>query len=721
MPATGAPVGNVILTAESDHARAVLKLAAGAVDIYAQPITDPALFADVAAHPEIAYSLSYSSYRDIRFNTYARSSDPFVPEFDDGRLNPFAVPAIREAMNWLIDRDYLVKQYLGGLGTPRYTALGTAFPMPLSVTRTSLRPSRPTMHTIPPGRPRYHRGRDDEGRRRVSEGRWYYQGQAVEIIALIQTDLAPYPAAGHYVADLLEGLGFQVTRLVMTAAEAAPIWLYGDPGRGEFHFYTGDWAYTGIVRDQAGIFDQMYTHRVMTAYPLWRILEDQLLAWPDLDRASRMLRNREFTTMEEREELFETALWEAMKFSNCVWLMDVAGASAYRHNVAVAADLATGIVDPIWAYTAHFHDEGTPVWRYTLRVELPGLLVESWNPVAGSTKTYDLFVTRALGDAGLLPDPRTGLFWPQRIESAQVVVKTGLPVARTLDWLTLDFADEIVVPEDAWADWDPVKQRFITVKERFPEGTTALRKSVVTYPADLFETPLHDGSTLSPGDFVMAMIMRFDRGRRPAPSMIPARKAPLEDFLKTFKGVRIVSLEPNLVIETYSDLWHMDAELNVTPWFPAYGSCDWTGFWHMVTVGWLAEKNTELAFSREKAATLSVPWADYTRGTSLPVLEKWLEWAAFVNFIPYSSTLGNYVTAAEAAERWFNLTEWYSEMGHFWVGSGPYLLKTVSPLAKIVVLKRFEEYPDPSDKWFFLTQPLEQTTAMTTDIAQEPR
>jgi peptide/nickel transport system substrate-binding protein len=512
-----------------------------------------------------------------------------------------------------------------------------------------------------------------------NEGRWYYQGQAVEIIALIQTDLAPYPAAGHYLADLLEGLGFQVTRLVMTAAEAAPIWLYGDPGRGEFHFYTGDWAYSGIVRDQAGIFDQMYTHRVMTTYPLWRILEDQLLAWPDLDRASRMLRNREFTTMEEREELFETALWEAMKFSNCVWLMDVAGASAYRHNVAVAADAATGIVDPIWAYTAHFHDEGTPVWRYTLRVELPGLLVESWNPVAGSTKTYDLFVTRALGDAGLLPDPRTGLFWPQRIESAQVVVKKGLPVARTLDWLTLDFADEIVVPEDAWADWDPVKQRFITVKERFPEGTTALRKSVVTYPADLFETPLHDGSTLSPGDFVMAMIMRFDRGKETSPVYDPARKAPLEDFLKTFKGVRIVSLEPNLVIETYSDLWQMDAELNVTPWFPAYGSCDWTGFWHMVAVGWLAEKNTELAFSREKAATLSVPWADYTRGTSLPVLEKWLEWAAFVNFIPYSSTLGDYVTAAEAAERWFNLTEWYLEMGHFWVGSGPYAQDRQSP------------------------------------------
>ena len=706
IPATGAPVGTVILTAEPDHARAVLKLAAGAIDIYAQPITDAVLFTDIAAHSEIDYVLNYGSYQDIRFNTYATSKAPFVPEFDDGRLNPFAIPEIREAMNWLIDRDYMVKEYLGGMGTAKYTALGTAFP-DAAERYPHIVEAIEAHYAHDPARAAAIIATEMGKVGAVFEdGKWHYKGERVEIIALIQADLPPYPAAGHYVADRIESLGLLVTRLVRTAAEAAPVWLYGDPAKGEFHFYTGDWTYPAIPRDQAGIFDQMYTHRVMTGYPLWKILEEQLLDWPDLDKASRMLRNREFATMDEREELFETVLWEAMKFSNCIWLMDIAGASAYRHNVSVAVDVATGIGDPMWAFTAHFHDEGTPVWRYSLRIELPSLLVESWNPVAGSGKTYGLFITRALGDTGLLPDPRSGLYWPQRIESAAVVVKQGLPVVKTLAWLSLDFADEIVVPPDAWADWDPVKQRFITVAERFSGGTTALRKSVVTYPEDIFETPLHDGSTLSPGDFVMALIMRFDRAKEASLIYDPAQKAPLEDFLKTFKGVRIVSLEPNLVVETYSDVWHMDAELNVTHWFPAYGTYDWTGFWHMTTVGWLAEKNMELAFSLEKATTLSVPWADYTRGTSLPILEKWLEWAAYVNFIPYTPTMGNYVTPAEAAERWFNLQNWYSDMGHFWVSSGPYLLKTVSPLAKIVVLKRFEDYPDPSDKWFFLLEPL---------------
>lgn len=721
IPATGAPVGSIIFTAESDHARAVLKLAAGAIDIYAQPITDSVLFADIATHPEIDYALNYGSCRDIRFNTYARSRDPFVPEFDDGRLNPFAVPEIREAMNWLIDRDYMVEEYLGGLGVPKYTALGTAFP-DSSLRYPHIVEAIEAHYAHDPARAAGIIATEmGQAGAVFQDGKWYYNDGQVEIIALIRSDLPPYPEAGHYIADRIESLGFKVTRLVMTAAEAAPIWLYGDPADGQFHFYTGDWTYPAIARDQAGVFDQMYTHRVMSGYPLWKVLEEQLLDWPELDNASRTLSNREFTTMDEREDLFETVLWEAMEFSNCIWLMDIAGASAYRYNVAVTADVAAGISQPTWPYTAHFQEDGIPVWRYTLRLELPGLLVENWNPVAGSARSYDTFMTRALGDAGILPDPRTGLYWPQRVDSAAVTIKQGLPVITTLDWLTLDFAPEIVVPPDAWADWDPVGERFITVEERFPAGTTALRKSVVTYPSDLWDAPLHDGSTISMGDFVMAMIMHFDRGKEASPVYDPACKAPLEEFLQTFKGVRIVSVEPNLVIETYSDAWHMDAELNVTDWFPAYGTCDWTGFWHTVTPGWLAERNTELAFSREKAATLGVPWADYTRGASLPILEKWLDWAVYYSFIPYSPTLGNYVSLEEAARRWSNLHDWYSEMGHFWVGSGPYMLKTVSPVAKIVVLKRFENYPDPSDKWFFLLEPFSPTTTMTADGGQEPR
>jgi peptide/nickel transport system substrate-binding protein len=36
------------------------------------------------------------------------------------RLNPFGVREIREAMNWLLDRDYIVQEIMGGLAIPKY-------------------------------------------------------------------------------------------------------------------------------------------------------------------------------------------------------------------------------------------------------------------------------------------------------------------------------------------------------------------------------------------------------------------------------------------------------------------------------------------------------------------------------------------------------------------------------------------------------------------------
>jgi len=60
-------------------------------------------------------------------------------------------------------------------------------------------------------------------------------------------------------------------------------------------------------------------------------------------------------------------------------------------------------------------------------------------------------------------DPYTGLIWPLRVACADVLVKEGLPVGKTLDWVNLQFAPEIALPDDVWADWDATAQKFLTV------------------------------------------------------------------------------------------------------------------------------------------------------------------------------------------------------------------------------------------------------------------
>ena len=248
------------------------------------------------------------------------------------------------------------------------------------------------------------------------------------------------------------------------------------------------------------------------------------------------------------------------------------------------------------------------MWR------MPSILTEPWNPSQAPTGLRPDADPRH-ADSGTIANPYTGLPMPQRIERAEVTIEEGLPVGQNADWVELHFAPEIPVPADAWADWDPVAQRFITVAEKFPGGTTALRKSVVYYPEDLYSTVFwHDGSPFSVGDIVMGIILTFDRGKPGSPIFDEVEQPVIEAFLRSFKGVRIVSVDP-LVIETYSDTYFLDAELNVSTWFPLYAQGP--GAWHNLALGVRAESQEELAFSTAKADQLDVEWMNFVAGPSL--------------------------------------------------------------------------------------------------------
>jgi peptide/nickel transport system substrate-binding protein len=73
--------------------------------------------------------------------------------------------------------------------------------------------------------------------------------------------------------------------------------------------------------------------------------------------------------------------------------------------------------------------------------------------------------------------------------------------------------------------------------------------------------------------------------------------------------------------------------------------------------------------------------------------------------IPYAPTLGQFVTADEAAARFANLQAWYVARHHLWVGTGPFYLESVYPIEGSVTLARYEAYPDKSDKWARFSAP----------------
>lgn len=672
---SGAWVDEVVAVEEPSAAAAVTRMGVGEIDAYAFAISDADVFATVQDADDLTYANSFGTYSELTFN-------PAGPVFDGtGKLNPFAVPRIREAMNYLVDRDFIAQEIYGGLAAPRYMAITGAFPDYARLVDVVRGLELTYAHNTEKAAIIISEEMEALGAQMV-DGVWNYEDEPVELIFLIRTE-DERQEIGDYVATMLEDLGFVVNRDYRTAAEASPIWIRTDPNEGKFHIYTGGWVTTAISRDQAGNFDFFYTNRGLP-FPLWQNYTPS----EEFDAVAEQLNRRDFQTMDERRELFADALALSMQDSVRIWLVDRLSFSPYRSDVSVSADLAGGL-------------NGSRLWPYTLRrigeeggsltIAMPSIMPEPWNPIAGTNWVYDTMLIRATADVGIMPDPFTGLQWPQRIERADITIKEGLPVARTLDWVDLTFAAQVDVPEDAWIDWDATEQRFISVSEVHPDGLSANLKSVVYYPGDLYDLQWHDGSNLSLGDFVLNMILAFDLAKEESAVFDEAQVPSLESFLSHFKGYRIVQTNP-LIIEYYSDQFALDAELNVNTFFPSAP-------WHSLAVGLLAEAAGDLAFSSDKAAANEVEWMNFIAGPSLEILEGHLNDAVADGNIPYMPTLGEFISGDEATSRWENLNAWYADKEHFWVGIGTLYLEEAFPVEGSVQLLHNANYPDAANKW----------------------
>ncbi|HRT31211.1 MAG TPA: ABC transporter substrate-binding protein, partial [Anaerolineae bacterium] len=494
---------------------------------------------------------------------------------------------------------------------------------------------------------------------------------------------------GDYVANQLEDIGFTVTRDYKTGSEASPIWMRGNPADGLWNFYTGGWITTVVLRNLADNFSFFYTNRGLGT-PLWQAYVND----PEFYKLSERLENSDFKNMEERNQMMARALELSLQDSVRIWLVDSKSITPKRNEVKVAADLYGGV-------------SGSYLWPQTLQREgqvggsmtiaMPSILTEPWNPVAGTNWIYDMMLIRGTGELAYMYDPFTGLIWPQRLERAEVFVQQGLPVVKTLDWVDLQFVDKIEVPADAWVDWDAETQRFLTAGEVYTQTQTALRKSVVYYPKGMFETvKWHDGSNLSMGDFIMYMILTFDRAKEASPVYDASAVADFEGFMAAFKGVKILSEDP-LIIETYSDSYQLDAEMSISDWWPYYAQGQ--GAWHTLALGLMADAAGEATFSAAKADELQVEWLSYIAGPTIEIMKKHLDEVVASGEIPYAPTMSEYVDAAEAQARYANLAEWFRQRGHLWIGTGPFYLERAFPVEGTVILRRFLDYPDMADKW----------------------
>ncbi|MEM1611851.1 MAG: ABC transporter substrate-binding protein [Desulfurococcaceae archaeon] len=731
VPYSGPWVGEVRFYEEPDTAIAVEKLIAGHYDIHFDDIDSATIFRRVQ-EAKLPYAVSYGLYYEITLNyrcvqneTTGEIIEPVFPNPSklprpevEGKIlfNPFCNRRIRYAVHFLMNREFMAEKIAEGLAVPRYTSITPAFPDYGRYADIILAIERELAYNLAKARDIVFEEMPKMGAE-LREGRWYYKGEPVVLIFLIRTEDVRKDI-GDYVASQLERLGFTVLRVYGTSAMLAPYWIRADPDDGTFHLYTGGWITTIVSRDQGSTFGYFYS-KLGRPEPLWQ----KIINTPEFYEVAEKLYYNKFKTLEERRELFEKALWLSVTVENQrIFILHRIAAWARRPNVVLAADLAGGYSGAwLWGWTIRFTDIPKEQNRdKTVRIAIPQLLVEPWNPIGGSNWIFDMTVIRATADIPYYYDPYSGLTWPQWIKKATVYVHEDLPVAKTLDWVDLQRVSEITVPDDAWLfydckgkkiwTWGEAKQNPNITQELFnvPYNFTEppLVKVVVEYDDRLFTGVFkwHDGSPFSIADMVYVFTITFDRVCIGSDLYDSAAIPGFTAWFPTFKGIKIVSTNP-LIIEWYSTAWYMDAE-----WIASDAADDiWPyyaqgpGAWHTVELFAQGERAKIVAFTTSKATALKVPRADFLIPPSQLIDQ--LRSNIDKSYVPYPEVLGKYLTPAEAKARWQNLLAWYDKYKHVWVANGPFYLESFTTAPKTIVLKANREHPLSAAKWEFLGEP----------------
>src|SRR5512138_1298115 len=679
-----------VVSAES----AITQLKAGAIDIYANGLAS----ADFPAIKDagLNYATSNGLYYDIMYN-------PAVLK-DANQLNPFSNRKIREATNWLFDRNYINQEVYAGGGLAKFFPIQTNGPDYADLADTARALESQYAYNPDKAKQVISDEMTGMGATQGSDGTWEYKGNPVTIIFLVRPDSdGTRKPIGDYVTKQLQSVGFKVDEQYKKSSEAAPLVFNSDPAEGQWTAYTAAWSSSIISRDDAGQFQQMFLNTsIQGSQPFLSNVAD-----PEFQKVGDDLYNSNFADMAGRRELLVKAMAMGLQDSLQVWLIDGKNYTPYNTNVQVTADLAAGVEGAqMYPHTVRFVGKEGGVMKWGE----PDQFAEPWNPVAGSNWTFDHAAYDATESGAFVSDPFTGLVWPLNAEKADVTVLSTLPVHKSLDWVTLNTADKIDVPTDAFIDWDVKTQKFITVGEKNPDGLTAKVKSVVTYRADLFDVvKWQDGTPFSVADILLPMIMTFEQANPDSTiydeTVVPAFK----QFQTTFKGFRITSTSP-LTIEYYTDIYQQDAELNAIPMWPG-NTGFWTTFtqgegsWHVMAVANLAEAAGELAYTPDKADAKKIEETNFIGGPSLDILSKHLDEAAGESLVPFAPTLGQYITADQAKAAYDNLKAWYTAHGHFWVGTGPYYLDKVFLTEKTLTLKHYDDYPDLADRFSQFGEP----------------
>ena len=171
------------------------------------------------------------------------------------KFNPFALREIRYAMNWLINRNYIVNNILNGGGAPMFgpqvsgqvDAASRINLVAKALGFTAQGDEQYALKMINDAMNKAAQNLREKGYTlEKKDGVWYFNGQPVTVKVIARSDDPNRLAEGKYIAQLLERAGFDVEILQWTRTQASKTVYSSDPTTLQWHVYTEGWIKSGI-------------------------------------------------------------------------------------------------------------------------------------------------------------------------------------------------------------------------------------------------------------------------------------------------------------------------------------------------------------------------------------------------------------------------------------------------------------------------------------------
>jgi len=582
------------------------------------------------------------------------------PSISD-KFNPFSITELRFALNYLIDRNLIVNELIGGYGNAMISNYGI-----FSADYLSIIEELESFHF------KYNPALADEiisrelegaGAEKV-DGLWYYDGKQIEITFFIRSDDPVRKSIGEILSSEFEKIGFKVNKDFGDLNKAFVVVYGSNPADQKWHLYTEGWGSSGFSKyDSVGLaqmYSPWFSNMPGNNNPTYWNYENDYI-----DSITKKIYVSDFKSSDERSSLIKQATKEGVSESVRIFLASKTDQYVANDNVdGVINALGAGVPTRFTAINAKSDDN-------SLVVGVKQIYQGAWNPVSGFSDTYSNQIWLNIYDPGVFSHPFTGKTIPIRT-----------------DWHVENFGSDakITVPDDA-ISWDIDTQRWENV------GVGREATSKITF--DLILGNWHHEQRMDMNDILYNMYFLQEWGSElhEGDGTYDSEYSPqAAQNAKTLVGIKPIDDD---TVEVYVDYWHFD-EAEIAAWATPWSSMPW----EIVAASEDAVLDGKVSFSRSGGVSKSVSWLSLLVPNDANIIKEHLTEFKESKYIPPSLQDSEYDWQYFEG-RYDAAIRWIDENKHAIISNGPFYLDNYSPESRTITINSFDStgYPFDAGKW----------------------